>query len=57
MDKSYVRVLRKQGVSKGSTEGFEIELKICKGDDVNELVELGKEALKGTQELKKTPFS
>ena len=42
MDKSYVDVLIKQGVTGG--KGFEIRVKLCKGDTQDELKELGRQA-------------
>lgn len=53
MDKSYVRVLLKSGVSKGGSTGFEVETKLCKGDSGEELKELGEKALKVTFDLYK----
>lgn len=42
-DKSYVDYLIKKGVSGGA--GFELRVKLCKGDSKDELIQLGKDAI------------
>ena len=41
-DRSYVDVLLKQGVTGG--RGFEVRVKLCKGDKREEIEELGRQA-------------
>jgi len=43
MDRSYVDYLIKKGVTGGL--GFELRVKLCKGDTKEELTELGEKAL------------
>jgi len=48
-DKSYVKYLLKQGVTGG--RGYEIEMKVCKGDSPEELEKLGERVIKSTENV------
>lgn len=54
MDKSYVRLVMKQSVSEKGGQGYELEVKIVKGDTPDEVHQLGIQAQEVATKLLKT---